>query len=138
MPTRGAVLALLGLLAVVGCEASDALAPVGRPSEWTLVPIPGSLAPTLRFERLLFGDDAGQAGGHDGCNFFSATFITGPGGILRLSDFVKTRALCVGPGNGLEGPFLDYLMQVIRYERRGDTLDLFTPSGARLRFARTP
>jgi heat shock protein HslJ len=131
--TRGAWVALLGLLLSACGDSGDENASAGPPPfegiPWVVtsgLDAPGAAehAPSMTF-------DDGEVSGSAGCNTFRGRFTT-TGDTLDISGPAVTLMACVGPQGAVEREFLDKLARVTRWRMDGEELVLAADDGQEL------
>ena len=119
---RVALTALIGALAVAGCQAGDSLA--GPAWQWTGVqetnPTGEALAPDPKSYTIEFLTD-GTVKIQADCNSLNGTYAVGVPLDLTI-DVVTTPTACADAS--LDGTFLDYLGQVASYSTSRGALEL--------------
>lgn len=90
------------------------------------------VSPLLDTELTAAFDAEGRVSGLAGCNSYTASFTTTPGGGISIGPVASTRKFCSAPAGVMEQEtaFLEALASAAAYTLRGATLELRTADGA--------
>jgi heat shock protein HslJ len=132
------LLALFGLLMLIGYRSAQAVAPLQATASdladtsWTLTSLGGQLPLVGTTITLQFGAD-GSVSGSDGCNRFTTTYTT-TGSSLRIRRPASTMMACPEAVANQANTFQSMLIAADEYEVRGNQLTLFEDSNVSATF----